>query len=179
MRKRRIHTLVTLKQTLDTFLVIATALQPFQHPLLTLIKDALDNDSLNDLHRTLSERINRDILHHKGKSMTQQQRAFAINLGLNTLLDVARKTFQETVEDINEYTLALGRYLDLPLQVKYKTPRGFHMSLAKASLGGRPLPDMFCNVTGDARLAFTTLDLLKLNQRINDSLSEIFLLSDQ
>ena len=54
--------------------------------------------------------------------MTRQQRAFAINLGSNTLLDVARKTFQETIDDINEYTTALGRHFDLPLQVKYKIP---------------------------------------------------------
>lgn len=48
-------------------------------------------------------------------------------------------------------------------------------------LGNQTLPDVFCNVTqgGSNRLAFSTLDLLKLNQRINESLSEVFLLSDQ
>lgn len=41
------------------------------------------------------------------------------------------------------------------------------------------MPDVFCSVTGTARLVFTTLDLLKLNERVNESLGEIFLLSDQ
>ena len=36
-----------------------------------------------------------------------------------------------------------------------------------------------CNVTGSTRLAFTTLHPLKLNQRINESVAEICLLSDQ
>ena len=177
--ERRIHTLLSLKQTLHALIPISTLLQTFQHPLLILIRNAVGNKNLENVRELLNSRINNDIAYHKGKSMTQQQRAFAINLGLNTLLDVARKTFQETVEDINEYAMALGKYFDLPLQVKYKAPRGFHLNLSRASLSGRQLPDVFCNVTGSARLAFTTLDLLKLNQRVNESLSEIFLLSDQ
>lgn len=177
--ERRIHTLLTLKQTLHALIPISTLLQTFQHPLLVLIRNALDNKDLENVQELLNDRINNDISYLKGKSMTQQQRAFAINLGLNTLLDVARKTFQETIEDINEYTNALGKHFDIPFQVKFKAPRGFHLSLSRTSLSGRQLPDIFCNVTGGARLAFTTLDLLKLNQRINESLSEIFLLSDQ
>lgn len=177
--ERRIHTLLTLKQALDSFIPLATALHAFQHPLLALIRSALDGDNLRHLHRLLSDTINKDISYHKGKSMTQQQRAFAVNLGLNTLLDVARRTFGETVEDINEYASALAGHFDLPLQVKYKAPRGFHLSITRASLASRQLPGIFCNVTGSARLAFTTLDLLKLNQRIGGSLAEVFLLSDQ
>lgn len=67
----------------------------------------------------------------------------------------------------------------MPFQVKSKAPRGFHLTISQAALAGRTLPDIFCNVTGTARLVFTTLDLLKLNQRVNESLNEIFLLSDQ
>jgi DNA mismatch repair protein MSH4 len=42
-----------------------------------------------------------------------------------------------------------------------------------------PLPEIFINIERKkASITCTTLDLIKYNDRINDSLAEIFMLSD-
>lgn len=174
--ERRIQVLVGLKQAIRIMRSLNELISPLEHQLFKHLEGIFEGT--RGLESLLEGVIEDDAPLAKGAA-TQQQRAHAIKMSSNSLLEVARKTLKETIDDIYEYSNALATHFDLALQVKFRSPRGFFLTLKKSNLSGRPFPDIFCNVSGTNVLAFSTLDLLKLNERVNESFAEIFLMSDQ
>ena len=175
--EQRVQLLLSLRLLLKSHSPLSTLLAQFENPLLRMVCKSIESEELFSLKALLDSTLNEDLTGAGKNRITHTQRAFAIKA--TGLLEVARKTLEEGIDDVNEYAEALAAHLDLPLEVRFKAPRGFHLTLTQKQLGGRPLPEAFCNITGTTRLFFTTLDLLKLNERINESLNEIYLLSDQ
>lgn len=108
--EHRVHLLLSLKLMLDALAPISEALNRLLHPLFTIASRSINNDEIKAICSILESIIDSDVCCRRGQSMmTQQQRAFAVKLGANTLLDVARRTFKETVSDIHEYASAISR----------------------------------------------------------------------
>lgn len=68
--------------------------------------------------------------------------------------------------------------MNMNLKLKYQPTKGFYLILAK--LDGMKVPESFF-LQSESPNAFvlTTLELLKFNERVRESLEEIFLLSDK
>ncbi len=98
----------------------------------------------------------------------------------DSLLEVARRTLKETQSDIYEYVAAWSQQIDLQIDIKYQTKRGYYLSVSKSTLGGRSI-ESICNNYRESRteVTFTTMDLLKLNARVKESMTEILLASQQ
>jgi DNA mismatch repair protein MSH4 len=107
--------------------------------------------------------------------------------GHNQLLDVARKTFDEANGDVHdlvaEYSSTLFPSLlkiatyDFP--IKLVTRNGeYGLSSSTNHVAETLLPLLFINVSRNkTKLSFTTMDLMKLNERIKESLHEIYIMS--
>ncbi|KAG2230711.1 hypothetical protein INT48_003718 [Thamnidium elegans] len=102
--------------------------------------------------------------------------------GINGLLDVARQTYKETTEDIYELVSNYSETYNMPMKLQFSSPSGFYITLASChlvKLDGQ-LPEVFINVIKKRKtLQFTTIELLQKNSRINESLTEVYLLSDR
>lgn len=80
------------------------------------------------------------------------QRCFAIKLNINGLLDVARRTYSELIEDIQKIVEQLSETYDLPMRLNQNMMKGFHIVLPIASKNRRhfnvdDLPPVFIQVT--------------------------------
>lgn len=80
--------------------------------------------------------------------------------GINGLLDVARRAYTETIEDIHALVEQLAKTHSLPLQTQYHLNRGFYISLKDAP-EAMDLPAVFIQVSRTKKtLTFTTRDLV-------------------
>jgi len=94
---------------------------------------------------------------------------YNLEANFNRLLDVARETFKENVADIYQLGRELSEVHGLPLTLVYQDS-GFIFQLRKSEVEGE-LPTEFINVTEKkGRVAFSTLDLVRLSLGIRSHL---------
>ena len=121
---------------------------------------------------------------------------YAVNADVNRMLDVARETYKENVDDIYELKTQLSQEHGIPLALEYQERGGgFWFTVVKDHFEGE-LPRGFLNVTTKGtKWCFTEMDLVrytispraldltdnlqkKKNARMKDALEEALLLSD-
>lgn len=83
--------------------------------------------------------------------MGSLQRCFAVKPEINGLLDVARRTYSELIEDIQKIVENLSESYDLPLKLNQNMLKGFHIVLPVAPKNRRnfcieDLPPVFIQV---------------------------------
>lgn len=67
----------------------------------------------------------------------------------------------------------------LPIQIQFEQGRGFHLTLPSSEAKSDQLPTMFINVLRKKKLLrFSTLALSKKNNRIDEALNEVLLMSE-
>jgi DNA mismatch repair protein MSH4 len=75
--------------------------------------------------------------------------------------------------------LHLEQY-QIPIKTQFSSATGFYLSITIEQLEGKQLPLIFINVKKRRKtLIFTTLEVMKKNKKINDSLTEVYLMSDK
>ncbi|KAJ3344291.1 MutS protein msh4 [Gonapodya sp. JEL0774] len=97
------------------------------------------------------------------------------------LLDIARQTYQENVHDVFQLASTLSDTHGLPFKLLWADRTGFQLSVSReaveASQNG--LPAIFVNASWKKKTVVgTTVELKQRNERINDSLNEVWLMSD-
>lgn len=99
-------------------------------------------------------------------------------MGVNGLLDVARKTFNETLEDINMLIESYKETYNIPnLQLQYSAKRGYFM---RVNVPAPILPKIFIQVLQQKKFVkFSSEELISLNQKQKDSMTEILQLSNR
>ena len=113
---------------------------------------------------------------------------------MDGLLDVARQNFKEVTSDVfnlvdgykgtrSRTTPAHHTHLtvveyEIDITLKFEENRGYYMITKKAELAKRDLPGIFTNATikGD-KVIYDSLDLCKMNAKLQHSLNEIYVLS--
>ncbi|CAG8761797.1 23608_t:CDS:10, partial [Gigaspora rosea] len=122
----------------------------------------------------INEVINEDITYQKSSLGLRNQRCYAVKM-LAT-----RQTYKETVNDIYEKVEQYNKQYEIPLKIQFSPTTGFYLSISAEQLGNSQLPLVFINVSKKKKtLTFTTLELMKKNTKINDSLTEVYLMSDK
>jgi len=119
---------------------------------------------------------------------------------VNSLLDVARRTYTESIDDVYQLVNQYAEEFEQPVTLKFSPSLGFHLSLTLSSSVDK-IPAMFVNVTKKKNKATcTTLELvrtrpipilnttkpaplsglqMKYNDRINESLAEVYMMSNK
>ena len=97
-----------------------------------------------------------------------------------SLLEVARRTLKETQSDIYEYVEIWSKQIDLQIEIKYQSKRGYFLSTSRSALGERSMEGL-CSQFKVRRneVTFTTMDLIKLNGRVKESMTEVLLASQE
>lgn len=118
--------------------LIILFLQDFENPNYTEIGDRIRNVIQEDAHL------------EKGV-MGSYQRCFAVKPNINGLLDVARRTFSELIEDIQKIVEQLSEEYDLPIRLNQNITKGFHIVLPIApknrnNFNVEDLPPIFIQV---------------------------------
>jgi DNA mismatch repair protein MSH4 len=103
-----IDTLIYMKQALHTAPLLAAALQKLSgteadaaaQPLVGAINENLSDPTLKSMEDAINAVLTESTTFSKSMHEMRHQECFALRTGLHGLLDVARKTFLQTVEDL-------------------------------------------------------------------------------
>ncbi|KAI8839742.1 muts domain V-domain-containing protein [Chytriomyces cf. hyalinus JEL632] len=178
-----ITAIITLKHLISNWIsAIHEIITGCESDLLKITCSNLKNESIDQLAALIDERINEDITYQKNAQGMRNQRCYAVKAGWNGLLDVARQTYRESTNDVYDLVAGYSTTYGLPIKTKYSKSQGFTLKLNLADLdqGHGSMPSEFINVVKTKKQAtFTTLALLGFNDRINESLTEVYLMSDK
>ncbi|KAI9220080.1 muts domain V-domain-containing protein [Blastocladiella britannica] len=174
----KLQLVLDIRRLLSMVPDLQASLAPCNSQLLRGAADILADLALNSLsaklHETLDEHL--DSMPNT-PSGTVQRRAFAVRSGIHGMLDVARRTYQETEGDIYQLINDYSSQFDFaikPIQTSTEM-----ITLESRLDPGMELPDVFVNrVVRHNKVRFTTLEIMKLNQRLKESQAEIYLMSD-
>ncbi|RUS27664.1 hypothetical protein BC938DRAFT_482923 [Jimgerdemannia flammicorona] len=179
--EHNINHAIMLKHTLKSIKPLVAALGSCQNALLVAVRKLLSDARLGWFEERIHEVINEDATYQKSALGLRNQRCYAVKAGVNGLLDVARQTYKETIDDIYEL---VGQYIEstgIQIKLQFNPASGFHLTTSTDQLNDQSeLPLIFINVVRKRKtLTFTTLELIQKNNKINESLTEVYLMSDK
>ncbi|CAG8654048.1 7729_t:CDS:10 [Funneliformis mosseae] len=158
--EQSINNVIMLKHNLRLIQLLKESFTGIQNSLLDAIYELLTDTRLDAFEELINDVINEDITYVKTPLALRNQRCYAVKAGFNGLLDVARQTYKETTQ--------------------FSSAIGFYLSINNEQLEGRPLPLIFITIKKKKKgQTFTTLEIMKKNTKINDSLTEVYLMSDK
>ncbi|KAL0882963.1 hypothetical protein ABMA27_016456 [Loxostege sticticalis] len=167
-----------LKTTMDIVPKLVEALDSAVSGRLKKIKIDFENPNYKEIADRIHNVIQEDAHLEKG-AMGSLQRCFAVKPEINGLLDVARRTYSELIEDIQKIVENLSESYDLPLRLNQNMLKGFHIVLPIAPKNRRSfctedLPAIFIQVhNSGASVSMTTEELVVLDQQAKEALNEI------
>ncbi|KAJ2153633.1 MutS protein msh4 [Coemansia sp. RSA 637] len=164
-----INNVLHVKHILQATVRLAHAFRAnIQSTLLQSILGVLTESRVDDLLDHIHAVIREDIGMEKSAQMTRSQRCHAVKDGVDGFLDV----FVELVEQYANET-------QVPIRAVYRPSAGYIMN-AKRSDIGETIPEEFVNVVIKKQtVSFTTLELVKLNNRLASVVIEINLLTEK
>ncbi|KAI8972009.1 muts domain V-domain-containing protein [Mycotypha africana] len=192
----KVNQIIALKQTIKTIQALAAHLRQQKEGkeidscmpdneeingsiLLYTICKILSNSAFIFLEGEVRTMINEEVCIQKTSLGIRNQKCYAA--GVNGLLDVARQTYKETTEDIYELASQYSEEHKMQMKLQFNASNYFHITMSTNQLTeGRRLPSEFINVVKKKKtLQFTSLELLQKNERLNESLTGVYLMSDK
>ncbi|KAJ8652676.1 hypothetical protein O0I10_011683 [Lichtheimia ornata] len=180
----KINNVIRLKILLAAVKTVANSLEAYNlNDLLGAILELLSDPKLapDEFVQDINQVLHDDVGVQKTALGLRHQRCYAVKAGVNGLLDVARQSYKETMEDIYEMATEYCQTTNLNIKLQFNASRGFFLTLPVDQLKGGEgdLPSIFINVIKKKKLySFATIELLQKNSRMNESLAEIYLMSD-
>ncbi|GFS64862.1 mutS protein homolog 4 [Trichonephila inaurata madagascariensis] len=203
--EQKIANVICMKHTLELVKPLRNCLESCSNALFQTYFQILSDERFLKLQEKIGLVIHTDAQWQKGVLNMHMQKCFAVKPNINGLLDVARRAYSESVNDVSDIVKQLEKQYNLPLQVGYSAMCGFFIQIpCKLMPAEKILPQIFLKVNKYKNfITCTTEDLLfpatrccdsvllkrkhlflvytlqiKLNDRIQESLNEIYLMSD-
>ncbi|KEI36747.1 uncharacterized protein L969DRAFT_97143 [Mixia osmundae IAM 14324] len=181
--EKKISTVLQLRTLLESLPSIALSIDASSSDLLKDLASGLRGQAdviLDSLRDTINEDVVTSFQEGKGQLALRNVRVYAIRSERKLLLDVARVTYKENMQDLldmaNEMSAIAGTTVNL-----VPVSSGFAFSCSKDGLPGGVLPKGCTEgkAKSGKRIQFASADLKKRNARLQQSLEEVFLLSDE
>ncbi|KAM9324666.1 mutS protein homolog 4 [Gastrophryne carolinensis] len=174
----KITYLITLKHTLELVEPLKAVLKNRKTPLLKAYYSSIDDKRFDIILEKIREVINTDTRYIRGCLNMRTQKCYAVKPNINEFLDIARRTYAEIIDDIAGMISQLSDKYNLPLKTSFSTARGFFIQMGMNENVQQPLPTEFIKVVRVKNIySFTTADLIKMNERCEESLKEIYHMS--
>uniref|UniRef100_A0A2I2YCZ7 MutS homolog 4 n=1 Tax=Gorilla gorilla gorilla TaxID=9595 RepID=A0A2I2YCZ7_GORGO len=146
-------------------------------PLLRAYYGSLEDKRFGIILEKIKTVINDDARYMKGCLNMRTQKCYAVRSNINEFLDIARRTYTEIVDDIAGMISQLGEKYSLPLRTSFSSARGFFIQMTTdcIALPTDQLPSEFIKISKVKNsYSFTSADLIKMNERCQESLREIY-----
>ncbi|XP_071605916.1 mutS protein homolog 4 isoform X3 [Heliangelus exortis] len=153
------------------------ALRSCNTPLLKAYYNSLEDTRFGIILEKITTVINDDTRYTKGCLSMRTQKCYAVKPNINEFLDIARRTYTEIVDDIAGMIAQLAQKYNLPMKTSFSSARGFfiQMNADCSTLPNGQLPSEFTKITKMKNTySFTSSDLIKMNERCQESLREIY-----
>uniref|UniRef100_A0A8C9Y884 DNA mismatch repair protein n=1 Tax=Sander lucioperca TaxID=283035 RepID=A0A8C9Y884_SANLU len=178
----KITHVIQLKHTLDLVITLyeQMVLKNCKTTLLKAYYTSLEDNRFDMILEQIKMVINDDTTYLKGSLNMRTQKCYAVRPNINEFLDIARRAYTEIVDDIAGLVNQMGERYGFPMRTSFSTARGFfiQMKLEGVVLPEGKLPSEFIKVTKHKNnYGFTIADLMKMNDRCDEALREIFHMS--
>ncbi|KAL4667919.1 hypothetical protein H8959_006608, partial [Pygathrix nigripes] len=174
----KITNLIYLKHTLELVDPLKIAMKNCNTPLLRAYYGSLEDKRFGIILEKIKTVINDDARYMKGCLNMRTQKCYAVRSNINEFLDIARRTYTEIVDDIAGRMISqLGEKYSLPLRTSFSSARGFFIQMTTdcLALPSDQLPSEFIKISKVKNsYSFTSADLIKMNERCQESLREIY-----
>nr|XP_056701237.1 mutS protein homolog 4 [Euleptes europaea] len=173
----KITNLIYLKHTLELVEPLKDALKSYMTPLLKAYYSSLEDNRFGIILEKIKTVINDDTRYTKGCLNMRTQKCYAVKPNINEFLDIARRTYTEIVDDVAGMITQLAEKYNLPLKTSFSSTRGFfiQMNADCPAIHNDQLPAEFTKITKMKNVySFTSPDLMKMNERCQESLREIY-----
>lgn len=148
--------------------------------LLVKIREHCRPEITSPILEVINEAINEDVTYVNKPLDLRNQRVYAVRSGVQGLLDVARTTYKEATEDLHQHVDALNAELGLTADLKFEINRRYWLKIRVSELENGLIPAALINcVRKKDFIECQTLQMVKLNQRMNDSVDEVIMQSDK
>ncbi|XP_069835546.1 mutS protein homolog 4 isoform X2 [Dendropsophus ebraccatus] len=175
----KIGYLISLKHTLELVEPLKGVIKNCKTPLLQAYHSSIDDARFNIILEKIKTIINDETRYTRGCLNVRTQKCYAIKPNINEFLDIARRTYAEIIDDIAVMISQLSDEYNLPLRTSFSMARGFFIQTnVEHGYMQQTLPTEFVKVTRVKNtISFTTVDLIKMNERCQESLKEIYHMS--
>ncbi|KAE9548385.1 hypothetical protein FO519_008399 [Halicephalobus sp. NKZ332] len=176
----KILQILNLKKLIMVAFAVREVLSSAKSSWLIRKRDKLADPRLAMICEIIDEKIDEAVFLRKssGSSKSKDAALFAVKEGLHVLLDLARKAYTELTNDIAQLATEEGEKVP-GSSITYSFSRGYHFSLtSKDPLSVHLPPHCIQIVRHRASLTYTTRDLIKYNDRLNQSESEVLFKSN-
>uniref|UniRef100_A0AAA9SW75 MutS protein homolog 4 n=1 Tax=Bos taurus TaxID=9913 RepID=A0AAA9SW75_BOVIN len=173
----KITNLICLKHTLELVDPLKITLKNCNTPLLRAYYGSLEDKRFGIILDKIKTVINDDARYMKGCLNMRTQKCYAVRSNINEFLDIARRTYTEIVDDIAGMITQLAEKYSLPLRTSFSSARGFFIQMTTdcTVLPNDQLPSEFIKISKVKNsYSFTSADLIKMNERCQESLREIY-----
>lgn len=148
--------------------------------LLEKIRSHCRPEITSTILKHIAEVINEDVTWVSKALDLRNQRVYAVRSGIHGLLDVARTTYKEATDDIHQHVEELNADLGLVADLKFENKRRYWLRFRCSHFENGLIPGALINCVRKREfLECQTLQMVKLNQRITDSVDEVVLQSDR
>ncbi|KAH6671073.1 DNA mismatch repair protein-like protein muts [Halenospora varia] len=148
--------------------------------LLVTIRENCRPENTDPTLGMINKVINEDVTYQKTPLDLRNQRIYAVRSGVSGLLDVARQTFKEATSDVHQHATDINQRYEMQAETKFDNSRRYYFRVSESDFDGRPLPDILINrFRKKGFIECQTLELVKLNQRIEDAHEEVICMSDK
>ncbi|UZJ57056.1 hypothetical protein CBS101457_006376 [Exobasidium rhododendri] len=176
--------IIQIRQILAALEDICASIANCKSLILSTVYRIMRDKKTREIVRMIDDCIEADLLQGIAKSnlSTRNARLYAVRVGRDSILDAARQTYQENTADALDLCKQYANQFNLAFKVNFSasTTPGYSLELPVGEVRPKDLPRVFVNVAtkrGGKSLTMTTIELKKCNQRMNDSIEEVFLLS--
>jgi len=194
--EQKINNVIGLKHALELIPLLHTSLVTAESQILVEdCREILQESKFVETLSKIQEVIHDEAKVIKGSSHMKLQRCFAVKGGINGLLDVARRTYCEIVDDIEMSVRQLSEEHGIPLRIGFNAQRGYHVQISnqkqknsgKKTIGTNNVPNLKiadlpknflypqCNKN---TITFTTQSIIKADAKSQDALREITMMSN-
>jgi DNA mismatch repair protein MSH4 len=177
--------MLQLRTVIRSLPVVQAAVSTSHSDLLRAVSTLLQDDRFISIEAVIAQSLNEkacasskvcttvasafkqllNTLHlQKGGLDSVNTKVYAVKPNYNRLLDVARETYRENIEDIYKLNTSAAEEYNLPLSLVYKEKGcGFWFTMRKDEASGQ-LPKEFLNVTTTGtKMVFSSLELVSFD----------------
>lgn len=178
--EQAINDVLMLKNFVVSVPAVFESLAAAQCELLDKIRGHCRPDITTRILERIATVLNDDVAWVNKPLDLRNQRVFAVRSGVHGLLDVARTTYKEATEDIHQHVQELNTELGLAAKLRFENRRRYWLRFRVSDFENGLIPGALINcVRKKEYLECQTLQMVKLNQRITDSVDEAIMQSDK
>lgn len=161
----------------SALLVNPCAVAPVANALLEVATDTLSDPCLQELQALIDRTITESTVFSKSSHEMKYQECFAVRPEISGMLDVARKAFLQSVEEIHALAEEYARELQVPVKVTYTVSRGYFLVIPADT---DPLPGVFTQaVLNKKSILCSTVDVASLSSRATESMNQALVITNE